>query len=157
MSTYEMGEDRTIRPNGDHPPREHQLLDLEIRDDGGLRLFCAAASAGPESSDRRLHTGLIGTLTLRVLQAAVAVSDKTDYQGAWAFGLALRGRGTVSIGQGVIRGFVDRRIDVYDETVNATMEELRTRPDEIARSLLTRLYRAFGFLDQVPGLPGPYN
>jgi hypothetical protein len=153
VGTYEIGEDRSIRPNGPRPATEHQLLDLEIRDDGGLRLFCGGASDDVSETDHRVLPGLIATLTQRVLRGAVAVSDKTGYQGAWAFGLALRGPGTLGIHRGLIQGFAERRVNPYDEVATATIDELRSRPNAIARDLLKRFYRAFGFLDQVPGLP----
>lgn len=153
VSTYEMGEDRALRSSGSQPVSEDQLLDFEIRDDGGLRLFCGRASAEVTEADRRVLTEVIATLTQRVLLGAVAVSDKTGYQGGWAFGLALRVPGTVGIHRGSLQGYATRRVEPYDETVNATIDELRSRPNEIARALLTRFYRGFGFLAQLPGLP----
>ncbi|MDQ6856488.1 MAG: hypothetical protein M3Z57_05385 [Candidatus Dormibacteraeota bacterium] len=152
VSTYEMGDDRSVRPSGPTPVTEGQLLDFEIRDDGGLRLFCGRASTQISETDRRVVPGLIATLTQRVLLGAVAVADKSGYQGAWTFGLALRGPGAVAMQGGALRGYVERQIEPYEETALASIDDLRTRPDEIARSLLGRFYRAFGFLDQVPGL-----
>ena len=81
VSTYEMGDDRSVRSSGPGPVSEDQLLDYEIRDDGG-RLFCGRASMQISDTDRRVVPGLIATLTQRVLQGAVAVSDKAGYQGA---------------------------------------------------------------------------
>ncbi|MDP9001216.1 MAG: hypothetical protein M3O46_14035 [Myxococcota bacterium] len=153
VSTYEMGEDRSVRASGRTPATEDQLLDCEIRDDGGIRLFCGRASTQFSDADRRVVAGLIATLTQRVVQAAVAVSDKTGYQGAWTFGLALRGPGPVAIQAGALRGYIERHVDPYEETAFGQVDDLRSRPDDIARSLLRRFYRAFGFLDQVPGLP----
>lgn len=153
VSTYEMGEDRSVRASGPGPVTERQLLDFEIRDDGGIRLFCGRASSQISDSDRRVAAGLIATLTQRVLQGAVAVSDKAAYQGAWMFGLALRGPGPIALQGGALRGYVERHVEPYEETALASIDDLRFRRDEIARSLLQRFYRAFGFLDQVPGIP----
>lgn len=152
VSTYEMSEDRSVRPSGPRPVMEGQLLDLEIHDDGGIRLFCGRASTQIMDADRIVLAGLIATLTQRVLQAAVAVSEKTGYQGAWTLGLALRGPGPVAMQAGALRGYIERYVEPYAETGSAPVDDLRSRRDEIARSLLQRFYRAFGFLDQVPGL-----
>ena len=152
VSTYQMGPDRRIRPNGTLPATENQLLDLEVRDNGGLRLFCGRASFEWSALGQVIFDLLIAILTRRMVRAATAVSEKADFQGEWHFGLAIRGIEGASISRGPFGGLNPRRLDSYDETATASFDELETSPDDIARRLLARFFRAFGYLDQIPGL-----
>jgi len=154
VCTYEMGEDRHIRANGTHAATEDDLLDLEVQDDGGLRLFCSRASFDWDArGGRYLFSDLIVRLTRRVIRAALAVSQKAAFEGEWGFGLALRGVGTALVEVDRMGGSRRRTLDPYDEVATATYDELHVAPDDIARRLLGRLFRGLGFLDYVPGLP----
>ena len=154
IGTYEMGEDRRLRPNGSLPIHEDSLLDLEIRDDGSLHLFCARASFDwPPRGPTIFHALVVG-LTRRVVRAAIAVVAQTDYQGDWGFGLAIRGLGNASVDRGPISGMNPRRIGSYDETMTAAYEQLMAAPDQVVQQLLARFFRGLGHLDEVPGLEG---
>jgi hypothetical protein len=148
VSTYEMGQDRGIRPNGTLPAQEGDLLDLEVRDDGGLRLFCGRASY---LADSRSVTfiNLIVTLTRRVVRAAAAVAAKTDFLGEWSFGIAIRGIGQSSPG---LPGMELVRVRDYDEVATCSAEEVQGAPDEIVRLLLASFCRGLGIFDRIPGL-----
>jgi hypothetical protein len=152
VSTFQMGPDRRLRPNGTRPAAEDQLLDLEIRDDGGLRLFCGRASLEWSALGQVIFDMLIATLTRRMVRAATAVSEKADFQGEWHFGLAIRAIEGASMSRGPFGGLNPRRLDSYDETATASFDELETSPDDIVRRLLARFFRAYGYLDQIPGL-----
>lgn len=152
IRTYEMGIDRNIQPNGDRPASENELLDLEIRDDGGLRLFCGRASFVWGSSGPTIYSDLVVTLTRRFVRAAAAVSAKAQFQGEWGFGLALRGIGVAAVEPGLLGARGQRRVDAYDATATASYEQVESGPDQIVRQLLTRFFRGLGYLDQIPGL-----
>jgi len=154
VHTYEMAPDRHIQPNGAYPAKEDQLLDLEIRDDGGLRLFCARASFDWPKQGNFIFEHLIVTLTRRMARAAAAVSDKAQFLGEWGFGLALRGIGTGYINRGLISGNVTYRVDDYDETATVSTEQVQKEPDIVVRILLTRFARGLGRVDYIPGLEG---
>ena len=87
-----------------------------------------------------------------MVRAAAAVSEKADFQGEWHFGLAIRGIENASISRGPLGCLNPRRLSSYDETATASLNELETSPDDVVRGLLARFFRAFGYLDQIPGL-----
>lgn len=148
IHTYEMAQDRRIQPNGSHAAEEDDLLDLEIRDDGGLRLFCARATYGlRQRDDQVIFDTLIVTLARRMVRAAAAVSEKAQFLGEWSFGLALRGTSAAFVERGPII-----RLDPYDETTTVSYEQLDQDPDGVARQLLTRFFRGLGYLDHIPDL-----
>jgi len=149
VHTHEMAPDRHIQDNGAHRAEEDDLLDLEIRDDGGLRLFCARATL--QYPERRvIFDSLIVTLARRMVRAALAVSKKTDFLGEWGFGLALRGMGTAFVERGLAY-----RIEPYDETAVVSYEQLVQDPDGVVRQLLGRFFRGLGYLDYIPDLGDP--
>src|SRR5213078_2192897 len=73
---------------------EGRLLDLEIGEDGGLRLFCGRASAelGASYSGRdaieSVFESLILGLTKRLVLIAAVVAETADYLGQWDLGIA---------------------------------------------------------------------
>jgi hypothetical protein len=149
ISTYEVGDDRRVRPNGLRPAEEDNLLDLEVRDDGGLRLFCARASymAGGRSVT---FINLIVLLTRRLVRAAGAVAAKGDFLGEWGFGVAIRGIGESSLGLMLERD--PRFVQPYDEVTTCSAEQLRQAPDDVAHRLLGKFFRGLGIFDFIPGL-----
>jgi hypothetical protein len=134
---------------------EHRLLDLEIGEDGSLRLFCGRASDAlgrgytpgitEDEVTESIFESLILGLTKRLILLATAVAETTDYLGQWDFGIAVVGlRGMVSWRR-VQRGDWDPTPfseDDYRETVRATYEQLVKDPDSIVEDLTGRLNRA---------------
>jgi hypothetical protein len=136
--------------------QETHLLDLEIREDGGLRLFCGRASDNPHYSsvdfDCVFETLILG-LTKRLVLAAATVADATVYLGQWDLGVAVTG----------IRGLVSWRLmrhigaertpysdEDYRETVRVSYERLVKDSDSIVEELTGRLNRALGGSAPVP-------
>jgi hypothetical protein len=82
---------------------EGRLLDLEIGEDGGLRLFCGRASAelgssysGRDATESVFESLILG-LTKRLVLIAAVVAETADYLGQWDLGIAVTGlRGLVS-------------------------------------------------------------
>jgi hypothetical protein len=82
LASYYLGPGRVPQPSRDgEPVDETTLLDLEVREDGGLRLFCGRASDVVGES-RVAFEALIAGLTLRVLLAAAEVMAATRYGGS---------------------------------------------------------------------------
>jgi hypothetical protein len=153
VSTYTMGPDRNVRQNGALPATEDDLLDLEVQDDGGLRLFCGRASYQSVLREgTRVNPGLIVTLTRRVIHAGIAVSRKADFLGEWGFGVAIREFGPTAHYAGPDTGVVVRTIGAYDEVKRVTCEELARAPLGLAKSLLTRYFRGRGLRDYLEGV-----
>ncbi len=151
ISTHQIGDDRRVRPNGTRPAEEDDLLDLEVRDDGGLRLFCGRASYMAEGRSVTF-INLIVLLTRRVVRAAVAVAATADFLGEWGFGVAIRGIGESSLGP--MPGRDPRFVHPYDQVTTCSTEQLRQEPDEVVRQLLAKFFRGLGLYDFIPGLDG---
>lgn len=152
ISTYEIGADRRIRPNGAHPAEEVGLLDLEVRDDGGLRLFCGRGSISWQGGVRLVYWQLIATLIRRVVRGVLAVSDRADFSGGWGLGLAIREMGAAAMDAGPISGLNARDVGDYDEVRAYQVDELRAAPDAVVQHLLGRYFRAYGILGSI-GMP----
>jgi hypothetical protein len=77
----------------DDGAREDQLLELEVDEDGAVRLFCGRASdSSSTSSDRWVFEALIAGLTWRAIRAAAFIADEAVYFGNWDVGVALSAR-----------------------------------------------------------------
>ena len=69
---------------------EGGLIELEVDEDGSLRLFCGRASDYKMSSDVRWAIEEVITgLTWSVLRAAAVIADTTDHFGNWEFAVAI--------------------------------------------------------------------
>ena len=135
--------------------QETHLLDLEIREDGGLRLFCGHVSdtAGPLNNIECALEPLILGLTKRLVLTAATVAEATVYFGQWDFGLAVTGlRDAVSL-------LLMQRIgwertpfsdEDYREMVRVSYERLVKDPDSIVEELTGQLNRALGGSAPIP-------
>jgi hypothetical protein len=128
------------------------LLDLEVREDGGLRLFCGRGSGevsppgGEVGVKRVVFEALVAGLTYRVIVAAVTVADSTRYSGAWDFGLAvtnLRGAYAYSLHDKFGMRFQDVPYSApsYEQTVRVDTDVMASAPLEVLESLYGRLHR----------------
>lgn len=92
-SSYYLDSDRTVRVENDEAhPMHARLVDLEYREDGGLRLYYPRASDASQQQDVRwlLLDAIVGEVA-GIIQAARVVCDHASYRGSWSFGVALRG------------------------------------------------------------------
>jgi hypothetical protein len=136
--------------------RENHLLELELGEDGSLKLFCGRASDtldGAEVAFDALIVGLVKRLSL----SAVVVSQECRYLGSWELAVA------VTALQGAIS--YERREDLrgayaqpysdqdYRQTARATHEELSNDVNAVVLRLVGRLRRALG--TAAMPLPGP--
>jgi hypothetical protein len=142
---------------------EGRLLDLEIGEDGGLRLFCGRASAelgasysGRDAIESVFETLILG-LTMRLVLIAAVVAETADYLGQWDLGIAVTGlRGLVSsrlVRRGDMWAATPFSEDDYRQTVRVTYERLVKEPDSIVEDLTGRLNRALGGSALVPKPP----
>jgi hypothetical protein len=135
--------------------QETYLLDLEIREDGGLRLFCGRASdaLGPLRDIECAFESLILGLTKRLVLAAATIAETAVYFGQWDFGVAVTG----------LRDLISWRLmqrigwerppfseENHRETVRVTYERLVKDPDSIVEELTGQLNRALGGLAPIP-------
>lgn len=126
------------------------LLAVAIDDDGGGHLFCGQAAAPSNEGLVIIESQIVG-LTVRLFRLLGGVYESADYLGPVDVGIAVTGlRGGVSaylfqrrrMG-GLFRDpFPRYDRDDYRRTGQFPALTLRNNPQQAARSLLERLYRA---------------
>jgi hypothetical protein len=141
-STYEIGPDRKLRPNGNLPPSERGLWDLEVREDGGLRLFNARAS-----DTSRGPAGLCGALIVgevsNVVDLARRVSTLAEFRGSWTFCVAVTGlRSQIAHNPGGLTSEDSYSEDEYREIHEAHHHQLFAAGSPILDALIGRFCRS---------------
>jgi hypothetical protein len=146
------------RPDVDLVDLGRLAVDLEINEDGGLRLFYGRASAAlSDSSDEKrefvMDTPIVG-ITKRLILVANVVADTTGFLGGWDFGVAVtnfRGRTSFRLGQAhQDYAAVPYSKDHYRHTVRVTYERLMKDPDGIVEELVGQLGRGLGCPITIP-------
>lgn len=130
---------------------EEQSLDVEFREDGGIRLFCGRATMETVingATSREMFLDLIGGLTTRTVAAAAVIAETTGYLGAWGFGIAITNVEAAPFG-GWPRHAVYSDPE-YRTSCIATTEDLLDRPALIEGRLLNRLWRTAGLTEITP-------
>jgi hypothetical protein len=158
VNSYPLNELRTVPKSAS----ERDVLELEVDEDGSLRLFAGAGSdvvppqgvpTLPSEPQRWIWENLIAGLTWRVLRAAEAVAQETGYVGGWDIGVALtnaHGVASFPYGQTTIGGAKLARADVkipfaatdYRAVTEATYPEMTENRYAVMQRLLGRLNRA---------------
>jgi hypothetical protein len=139
---------------------EKRLLDLEIGEDGSLRLFCGRASdtlgssySGKDATESVIESLILG-LTKRLVLIAATVAETADHLGSWDFGLAVTSLLGLPSWRLVQRGDLWAATPFsegdYRETVRVTYERLVKDPDAIVEVLTGRLNRALGGSAPIP-------
>jgi hypothetical protein len=129
--------------------RETSVLDLEVREDGGLRLFCGGASRplnpALNTLDIVMDLVVVG-LTKRLVMAAATVGDTAGFLGSWDLGITVVGlRGLRrSRGENFDWDAAPYSEDDYRETTRVTHEQLTQQPDSVVQDLTGRLHRGLG-------------
>lgn len=145
VHNYCISEERSVRPNGDLPAREKHLLDMEVHEDGGVRLFSARAT--DICNDAVMFVDIVvAGLILRVVETARTVADTASFRGSWQFGVALTNiRGAVSheASQNLMANPTGFSEDTYRRAGSATYEEIVTDVVVVASRLAAPLLRAF--------------
>ncbi len=141
---------------------EKGLLDIEFREDGGIRVTVGHATTGYQASStdppKHIREAAVLGYCFRLLRWAREVGDATGYHGGWLLGVAatsLRG------GRGLLwasdieveqRPVYDR--DDYRQVTTATYAEIGSAPADVVDRLAGRLLRALGtrvYYDDVLG------
>lgn len=156
----------SIREGAD--PDEERMLDVEFRQDGGVRLLAGRLTSivGTRAHDDPTPYFAILEVhavaySFRLVHWALAVSERTGYRGAWAFGIHGTGmRALLSYVHVQERGFgaVNGHpfdAETYRETTTATHVEMLERPHAVAERLVGRLTRALGTAHRWPQLTAP--
>jgi hypothetical protein len=145
-------------------PRGHEsrMLELVIREDGGIRLTCGrgtdafqrAAFPAPHEQPRAVIVTLVLGLTHSVAALAGRLADEhAACQGQWRLGIRmdqLRGAAPLDFLQG---GLLHRpgnpySRNGYEKSISASTEELVNAPHAVAERLVAPLLRGLGIAPQ---------
>jgi hypothetical protein len=139
------------------PRREQSLLELVIREDGGLRLICGRGTETfpPRGFPRpdRPPMAVIAMLVLGLTHSVVALAglladEYAGYQGQWRLGIRmdrLRGAVPLDLLQD-LRGWPGNPYsrEEYEKVTSASTEELLNAPHAVAERLVAPLLRGLG-------------
>jgi hypothetical protein len=132
------------RSPGQYP---RKVAELELGDNGTLRLFAARATAELRQIEYLMPAVIVG-LTMQALHLSARISEITSYRGPWACGLALTGIGERPA-HWSDSGFADFTYpdDTYTHLTTATPGELEV-PHRIGWRLLGPFLRAIRAADR---------
>lgn len=154
---YCISEERAVRPNGELPARENQLLDMEVLEDGGIRLFSARATDTRNDAIKFMDVVVAG-LILRVVETARTIADTTCFFGSWQLGVALTNmRGAVSheASQNFMANPSGFSETAYRRTSAATYEDLTADIIAVVSKLASPLLRGFQSTFDLNSLKAP--
>jgi hypothetical protein len=142
---HSMDQERRVQPNA----AEEYLLDLEIGEDGTLRLFCGRATVTTGDGSKLAFEGLIAGLAAQVVVGALTIAAKANYFGTWSFGLAVTSlRGAASASARSASRWIDQPTrfseDHYLRVSQVSHERLRADPAGVVADLFEPLNRALG-------------
>jgi hypothetical protein len=140
------------------PGREQSLLELVLREDGGVRLTCGRGTdAFPQpgfSPPDRPPMAVIAVLVLGLAHSVAALAGRladayAAYQGQWRLGIRmdrLRGAMPLDLLQGhpLHRPGNPYSRDEYERVTSASTEELVNAPHAVAERLVAPLLRGLG-------------
>lgn len=146
LTTYGFVPGRVVQPDAE----EDGLVELEVDEDGELRVFCGRASylsqrdAGHPLAFEAL---IIGDLSAATVCCGGCEQSSELHRGLWDVGVAVRGlRGCVSaeLAQQFLSSMPVFDTDDYREATRASFEELEQRPGTVVERLFGRLTRSLG-------------
>lgn len=146
-SSYAIDNDRTVPlKNGERPNDLTSVVDLEIREDGGLRLYYGRASdhAPRNSGEMMMGTAIVGEVA-SVIELARYVSEQASFHGAWTFGAALRGIRSLGLYDPNWRWHgLDRKYseDGYDEVAEVDGPSLTEPGSPVLEAVIGRFLRS---------------
>lgn len=132
--------DRTIHSEA----KLKNVVDLESREDGGLRLYYGRASDVLRDVPYLMLRAVVGEVA-GIVEIARIVSDTTGFRGAWGFGLALRGIRSIAAYDPQAHAFADDwgfSEDVYDEVTEVDNATLNEAASPVLEALAGRLVRS---------------
>ncbi|MFB7999785.1 helix-turn-helix domain-containing protein [Streptomyces sp. NPDC056002] len=148
LSSSSLKSDRTYVADGSWG--EEDVIEVQLFEDGGLRLFMTRLSdglsrRGADSEEEQVlfDAGAV-ILTRHMLELMRLLSDDVGYHGNWSVAVGanrLRGRRRYS-GQSHFPSNHRYSADTYEESTGVTLAELRDAPGTVTRRLLGPLLRS---------------
>lgn len=154
------GDGRTLASQGDSLAWQDGLLEVEIRDDGGVRLLVGRMTDVWRDQDVRvIFDGLAVVYSMRLAVWAARVAVETGYRGSWRLGIHctdLRGLQSFHASQAMSPSAMSAYSEAsYREVTTATGDDLTDRPVAVSERLTGRLVWALGTDDiYARDLPG---
>lgn len=144
-ASHRLRPDRTISDDTD----EEELVELEVHEDGGLRIFMGRFSDRMEDGERVLFDSAAVLYVRRLLVLVRAAAEQSGYFGNWTLavgGTGLGGCRSFLLRQRWTSGPADPRYtdDTYQQVTATTYPELVNDPARVTERLLGRLLRALG-------------
>ena len=151
VTTYGFGPGRTLTSDF----REDGLVELEIAENGELRLFCGRAVVSREQDERQgptrwLFDVLVVGLVLHILAVAKTISDSSHRVGSWDFAVGITDMANAAAWRPASIFPLHSSLssaNVYSASTRTTTEELAQHPEDVAQRLLGRLLRSLGVPD----------
>lgn len=147
LCTFELQDGRRATPDG--LQREADSLDVELREDGGLRVFVGRMT-DEHRGDKLINDGLALAYVTRLVEWARSVSFITGYRGRWMLGVAgsrLWGGRSATSARNFMASWPVYDADEFRQTTTASYFELDERPGDVVDRLVGRLLRALGTAD----------
>jgi hypothetical protein len=122
-------------------------LDLEIHEDGVLRLRSGDLEYTVMNDERTVNDMAINGLVKRIVMSAAELGAECSHFGTWEFAVSivpLLNRRAESARRRLVTPMPPYSEQVYWESASATYEELRAEPNAVVDRLLGRLNRSFG-------------
>jgi len=150
IHSYDVGPGRILGPEA----RESSVVDLEVREDGGVRLFCSRGS--DDHRGRVVIMPLVWGLTKRVVLTAAEISTATEFLGTWSIGVLLdRAHGVTPYDPDIRQAgtYPAYSEPTYQRTAILTSAELVDEPSAVVDSLLGRFGRSLRHTMSADDLP----
>lgn len=144
VSTYNLTAGRTLLGEGYGP---ENVADLEVSEDGGLRIFVGRLSGVLEHSGPVIYEAGAILFVRRFLPVIIAAAYEAGYFGNWTLAIGITGLKNCKsyrMSQSVMRmsNEIVYSEDTYERATEVTYAELTSKPGAVADRLLGQLLRA---------------
>jgi hypothetical protein len=146
LCSHFLGDGR--QPTGDYLTADDNALDIELREDGGIRVFVGRMTAERDGV-LLVMDGLAIAYVTRLVEWARSVSVATGHQGRWLLGVAatrLHGASSAAWMNDLMAAGSSTIYSAksYRATTTAALPELQEQPGEVVERLIGRLLRGLG-------------
>lgn len=149
--TSRLTNDRTPAAAGG--PLDEKIIELEIDEDGGLRIFMGRLSdnrpdplADQPGPSQALFPAAVITYARQFVALTAAASEHAGYLGTWTLAAGATGIQGLPVHDFILQGDASPRYDAadYRQATTAAYTELHKQPGTITERLVGRLLRSLG-------------
>jgi hypothetical protein len=150
---YGLGSGRSWSDDGGSSAED--VVELEVDEDGGLRIFMSrlsdsVRSAGPGADGERLLMAGAVTYARQFVALTAAAAGQAGYLGNWVLAAGATGIKGLPVHDYLLRGLPGPRQDAsaYQKATTASYAELTKYPGTVTERLIGRMLRATGTHDR---------